>query len=181
VARPIYQYKPNKVGNTIPLGISLPFNSPSGKKSVSTDYNAATENAGSVFVSTYSTEEQAISNIKNLLLTTKGERYMQPDFGTDLQNLLFEQQVEDLQPRITESLTRDIEKWLPYISLISIDIAQPDHNLIIKVVFKVNRVGANLVINIVADENTFTVGDVEDAPVATPSPIELTQINTGAY
>ena len=74
-----------------------------------------------------------------------------------------------------------IEKWLPYISLISIDIAQPDHNLIIKVVFKVNRVGANLVINIVADENTFTVGDVEDAPVATPSPIELTQINTGAY
>ena len=70
MARPIYQYKPNKVGNTIPLGISLPFNSPSGKKSVSTDYNAATENAGSVFVSTYSTEEQAISNIKNLLLTT---------------------------------------------------------------------------------------------------------------
>ena len=181
MARPIYQYKPNKVGNTIPLGISLPFNSPSGKKSVSTDYNAATENAGSVFVSTYSTEEQAISNVVNLLSTIKGERYMQPDFGTDLQNLLFEQQVEDLQPRITESLTRDIEKWLPYISLISIDIAQPDHNLIIKVVFKVNRVGANLVINIVADENTFTVGDVEDAPVATPSPIELTQINTGAY
>ena len=182
MARPIYQYQLDQKKNTIPLGISLPFNVPSGKKSPDSNYAASAEDAGSVFVSTYSTEEQAISNIKNLLLTTKGERFMQPDFGTDLQSLLFEQQVEDLKPRLIDGLTRDIARWLPYITLTSVDLEQPEHNLLIRVRFKVNNVGANLVINITADENTFTVGEVEDSEIQTGTePAELTQINTGAY
>lgn len=181
MSRPIYQYQPNQQRNTIPLGISLPFNKPSGKRSAAADYSAGTEDAGSVFVSTYSTEEQAISNIKNLLLTTKGERYMQPDFGTNLQSLLFEQQVDDLSPKLIDGLTRDIERWLPYITLISVDLEQLDHNLVIRVTFKVDAVGANLVINITADENTFIVGDVTDALIPSTSPAELTQINTRAY
>ena len=181
MSRPIFQYRPDQKRNTIPIGISLPFNSPSGKRSAASNYAASTEDAGSVFVSTYSTEEQAISNIKNLLLTTKGERYMQPDFGTDLQSLLFEQQVDDLKPRLIDGLTRDIARWLPYITLTSVDLEQPEHNLIIRVTFKVADVGANLVINITADENTFTVGEVEDAPISDNGPMELTQINTRAY
>ena len=45
MARPVYQYKPIKTTNTIPLGISLPFNAPSGKKSVDAAYDAAIEDA----------------------------------------------------------------------------------------------------------------------------------------
>ena len=181
MSRPVYQYKPNQLKNVIPLGIALPFNVPSGKKSAASNYAANVEDAGSVFVSTYSTEEQAISNIKNLLLTTKGERYMQPDFGTDLQSLLFEQQVDDLQPILVAGLTRDIAKWLPYITLVSVELAQLDHNLIIRVTFKIDSVGANLVINITADENTFTIGEVEEASTTPTGPMELAQINTRAY
>ena len=36
-------------------------------------------------------KEQAFSNIKNLLLTQKGERVGQPNFGSNLPSLLFEQ------------------------------------------------------------------------------------------
>jgi hypothetical protein len=39
--------------------------------------------------------EQASSNIKNLLLTRKGERVGQPNFGSDLFNVIFEQITED--------------------------------------------------------------------------------------
>lgn len=177
MARPVYQYRPIKSENSIPLGISLPFNKPSGKRSVDSAYNASIEDGGSVFVSTYSTQEQAISNIKNLLMTSKGERYMQPLFGTELRSLLFEQNVSDLETRIVDTLTRDFEYWLPYITINDIKISQPEHNIIISISFKVDKVGSNLVINILVDENTFVVGEVEESTeiVAT----ELTQI--GGY
>ena len=179
MARPIYQYKPTKTTYNRPLGISLPFNASSGKRSIDAAYDDPIEDAGSVFVQTYSTEEQSISNIKNLFMTAKGERYMQPNFGTLLRTLLFEQNVEDLEDTITETLEADIAKWLPYITINKIDILQPEHDIIIKVRFKVTATGANLVINMLADENTLTVGDVEvdTEPIET----ELVQINTGAY
>ena len=40
------------------------------------------------------TLQQASSNIKNLLLTMKGERPMQPTFGSDLFRTLFEPMVD---------------------------------------------------------------------------------------
>ena len=179
MARPIYQYRPIKTGNSIPIGISLPFNKPSGKKSVDSLYTDPIEDAGSVFVSTYSTEEQAISNVVNLLSTIKGERYMQPDFGTELRTLLFEQSVDDLELQITETLTRDINKWLPYIGITKIDVTSNEHTLSINVRFKIITTGANLVIVILANENDFSIGEVQ----IDTTPIEniLTQINTGEY
>ena len=179
MARPIYQYRPIKTENTIPLGIALPFNKPSGKKSIDAAYNDPTEDAGSVFVSTYSTEEQAISNVKNLLMTAKGERFFQPEFGTELRALLFEQNVTDLQPKIETSLEKDFEYWLPYIAIEKIVMEQPGHELIIRILFRVISTGANLVINILADENTYTVGEVE--PIVSPIITQLTQINEGDY
>ena len=46
---------------------------------------------GSLFKLSYTTQDQAISNLKNLLLTIRGERPMQPLFGTNIQKSLFEQ------------------------------------------------------------------------------------------
>ena len=39
---------------------------------------------GGYFAQSYQTSEQVKSNIKNLILTRKGERLMHPTFGTDL-------------------------------------------------------------------------------------------------
>ena len=41
--------------------------------------------------------EQAKSNIKNLLLTNKGERLGNPTFGTNLLSLVFSQENRDLE------------------------------------------------------------------------------------
>ena len=175
MARPVYQYRPLEVNQkTIPLGVSLPFNKASGKRSVDALYNDPIQDAGAVFVSTYSTEEQAKSNVINLLSTAKGERYFQPEFGTQLRTLLFEQNVPDLKDQIDSSLKADIAFWLPYITVTKIDIVQPEHELIISVRFKILGTGANLVINILADENNFQVGPVETDAAQT----SLVQINT---
>jgi phage baseplate assembly protein W len=63
---------PLDLQKNIVIGVSLPFNAPG------------------VFNKTYSTKDQIKSNLINLLLTDKGERIMNPEFGTDLRRSLFE-------------------------------------------------------------------------------------------
>ena len=81
-----------------------------------------------LFGLTETTLEQAGHNIKNLLLTAKGERVMQPDFGSDLRALLFEQADENIEERIEETILESISTWLPYISVGKIDIIEDETN-----------------------------------------------------
>lgn len=47
-------------------------------------------NANSVFNPVYSTKEQVKANLINFVLTGKGERMLNPNYGLGLKNLLFE-------------------------------------------------------------------------------------------
>ena len=81
-----------------------------------------------LFGLTETTLEQAGHNIKNLLLTAKGERVMQPDFGSDLRALLFEQADENIGEKIEDTILESISTWLPYISVEKIDIIEDTSN-----------------------------------------------------
>jgi len=74
------------------------------------------------FEQSYLTKDQVKSNIKNLLLTKRGERILQPEFGSGLQSLLFEQNVDDLEGRIEDTINESLEQWLPYVTAEQIDI-----------------------------------------------------------
>ena len=62
------------------------------------------------FNQSFTTAVQIESNIKNLLLTKKGERLMQPDFGCGLQELLFEPNDSDLESRIEDIINNGFNK-----------------------------------------------------------------------
>ena len=64
-----------------------------------------------------SVKEQAASNLKDLLLTQKGERVGQQTFGSDLPRLLFEQRTDDISDSIDETIREAISNWLPYIEV----------------------------------------------------------------
>jgi phage baseplate assembly protein W len=102
----------NDLNPDIFIGLKLPFNR--GKSGL--------------FGRTQTTLEQAGSNIKNLLLTAKGERVMQPDFGSRLRELLFEQYTEDLSSRIQSEIQEAISTWLPYINISNVNIIQSDED-----------------------------------------------------
>ena len=106
-----------------------------------------------MFKSSYTTEQQAISNLKNLLLTTKGERPFQPLFGSDIYSLLFENIQSELDSLLEESLTNDISFWLPYILLNGVEVnSEPDFNKVsIKINFRVTSQGANQTIILEVD------------------------------
>ncbi len=64
-----------------------------------------------VFIPTYTTRDQIKSNLINYMLTNKGERYMNPDFGSNLRALLFQQiddgDLDDLLEEIQITIAED--------------------------------------------------------------------------
>jgi phage baseplate assembly protein W len=86
--------------NDYAIGISLPI-----------------QITNTAFNQTFTTKEQLRSNIKNLLQTKKGERLMQPEFGSGLDEILFEQIDDDTKIQIEDAITSTIDKWLPYVNI----------------------------------------------------------------
>ena len=78
------------------------------------------------FNQAFSSFEQAKTNLKNLLLTRKGERIMQPNFGTGLHELLFEPMTDEFETKLQETITKNVNYWLPYINIEEIDIEMTD-------------------------------------------------------
>jgi phage baseplate assembly protein W len=100
---------PLDLQKNIVIGVSLPFNAPG------------------VFNKTYSTKEQIKSNLINLLLTDKGERIMNPEFGTDLRKSLFDNitdsSIEVLKAKIIDA----VNIFIPEIFLEDV-IIEPDND-----------------------------------------------------
>jgi len=112
----------------------------------------------SIFKPLYLTDDQAVANLKNLLLTRKGERYEQPRFGTDLLYILFQPSYDEIKIDIEETLTSAINYWLPYINIENLEILTPvdDHNLLhdIKITLSVSVSGfSTKTITILANES----------------------------
>ena len=80
------------------------------------------------FTPIYLTTDQAFENLKTLLLTKKGERYLQPTFGTRLLYVLFEPNTELIKEQIETIITQPVSFWLPYITLEDIDIITAEEN-----------------------------------------------------
>ena len=73
------------------------------------------------FNPTLLTLEQAKVNLKNLILTKRGERVMRPNIGTDLYTLIFEKIDNDnLEDVIRTYIYTAVNTWLPYIKLTNV-------------------------------------------------------------
>jgi phage baseplate assembly protein W len=95
---------PLDLQKNVAIGVSLPFDGPG------------------VFNSTYSTKDQIKSNVINLLLTNRGERIMNPNFGADLKSTLFEGMTENLIPIIQDKISAAFSIYVPQVSINNIDV-----------------------------------------------------------
>jgi|TARA_B100000073_G_scaffold299133_1_gene264924 phage baseplate assembly protein W len=93
--------------------------------------------------------QQTRSNIRNLLLTIRGERLGNPTFGSDLMRLLFEPQNEDLEQAIEESIRASMDEWLPFVKIRNIDVIPSSRNP--------NLINVRLQFSINADETVETI------------------------
>ena len=105
---PAIDFQPRKA-----VGVALPF---SGK---------------AVFNQTFETKEALKTNLINYFLTSRGERYLNPNFGNLLQNLLFENLTRDKVRQIDELVRNDLQLYFPKVEPVEIStIGNPDTNTV---------------------------------------------------
>ena len=96
------------------VGVNLPF---SGK---------------AVFNSNYETKDSIKTNLINFFLTTRGERFLNPNFGNKLQALIFDQLTEDKLFQIQDIVKTDLRVFFPRVAVTDINITgNPDTNSVL--------------------------------------------------
>ena len=98
------------------IGLDLPFRKSDGPEGY--------------FASTTTTIASVKNNIKNLLLTQRGERFLQPSLGLNLRKYAFEQFTEDLKETIHLEIIDSIKLWLPFVDINEIRINMNDEDSI---------------------------------------------------
>jgi len=115
------------------IGVSLPF---SGQ---------------AVFNSTFQTKDAIKTNLINYFLTGKGERYLNPTFGTELRNLMFENINQDMISRVKSSVQRGLSEFFPRINPTDFKVlGTPDSNtvtLVLKYSIQDTNIQDEVVIN----------------------------------
>lgn len=93
------------------VGVKLPFSS------------------DSVFNSTFTSREAIKTNLINFFLTAKGERYLNPTFGSEIKRFLFENATTQNIKIIDAAIRQEIKVFFPRVEPISIETtADPDRN-----------------------------------------------------
>lgn len=97
----------------LPIGIKTPLNL---KK-------------GTLFEMNYRIEDQIHDNLKNLIMTNKGERLGNPDFGCDLKRIQFSvSNYEDIEIAMMSSIQASVKKYMPFIELQEFAVEDLDNN-----------------------------------------------------
>ena len=119
------------------IGVGLPFNAPG------------------VFNSIYSTREQIKFNVVNLVLTSKGERIENPNFGTTLRSQLFGQMTEDTLDSVRTDIINSIAIYIPEVAVQNIELLiepnESSNTLLVKIAYVILLSGEtdNITVNFV--------------------------------
>jgi len=112
---------PNKhpldLNQRVAVGVSIPFS-----------------NTNDVFNSTYDVIEQTKSNLINFILTNKGERRLNPNYGSNLRQYLFEPLTPNTINALEIKLTNDIKTNFPSVRVNQLLITPAYQNNAIQIV-----------------------------------------------
>ncbi len=81
------------------------------------------------FQQSFDTLVQVKSNFLNLILTRKGERVHQPEFGCGIHDYLFEQLTPENVEGARLSVLTAVERWMPFLELVQFELNTDTNNL----------------------------------------------------
>jgi phage baseplate assembly protein W len=114
---------PRDLNKNTAIGVKLPFNAPG------------------VFYSTFSTKEQIRFNVVNLVLTAKGERVENPNFGTNVRSQLFNQIDQSTFSDLELDLVESIQTYIPNVRVTRVNFSQGgeynDNTLVVTISYQI--------------------------------------------
>ena len=112
------------------------------------------------YSNTKTIKEAVTQNLKNLLLTNKGEKIMDPSFGVGLMSYLFEPMNPSSYANIEATIIQQVNKYLPFVDILDVqfitgnpDMGQPPELLHIKVHFEITPLRQTSILAINSDFN----------------------------
>lgn len=78
------------------------------------------------FQQSYDTLTQVKSNFINLILTRRGERVHQPEFGCRIHEYLFEPMTPENIDGIRTSVSDAVDRWMPFLELMQVEFNVSD-------------------------------------------------------
>ena len=96
------------------------------------------------FMMTKNIKSMFRQNLKMLILTSPGERVMEPSFGVGLRNVLFENFDAALMDRVNSRIREQVKIYMPSISVVEIlfDTSKVDSNTLgVKLVYSIPAIG----------------------------------------
>jgi phage baseplate assembly protein W len=135
LTRPLYRYNEITGSNktvSIELGISVQF----------------IENG--VFKSTYTKKEVKKNQLLNYILTNPGERFFNPNFGSGVRQLLFENVADltSLEEQLAEGINRNVQNIRVY----SVIATQQNNSIYINIDYSINNINDQLTVEITSNE-----------------------------
>lgn len=123
----------------VPVGIKLPLSKLSNKsldKQTYSTYSVDSEtDTPGIFKMSYSTKEQVFYNLKNLILTQKGERKLNLNFGVNWNKYQFNQKDKMVLQNLKEEINDQCKFWLPFIDVL-VNIQEEDHSINLNISYK---------------------------------------------
>jgi len=119
------------------IGIDMPFRKSNGQEGY--------------FASTTTTIDAVKNNIRNLVQTNKGERFMQPSLGIELRKYLFEQFTDESRISIENDITDALNFWLPFVEIKKLIVAMDEEYDVGR-----NKLKIDITFNINKDPNTLS-------------------------
>ncbi len=114
---------PRDLNKNTAIGVKLPFNAPG------------------VFYSTFSTKDQIRYNVVNLVLTAKGERVENPNFGTNVRSQLFNQIDQSTFSDLELDLVESIQTYIPNVRVTRVNFSQGgeynDNTLVVTITYQI--------------------------------------------
>ena len=108
------------------VGISLPFNGPTGINS------------------TYTTKDAIKSNLLNFILTGKRERVMNPGFGSGIRDVIFEQITDERIDQIENLIYGGVELYFPQVRINDLTIDLSPDTKTITIYLKYSVINTNI-------------------------------------
>lgn len=117
-------------------------------------YPFSDESYKMTFLDMNETKEESIkSMLLHIILTPKGQKLRDPNFGTDLIKYIFEPNNSNTWEGIKEEISRQVSFYLPEVTFDTINIAKKDdendNSIYVEIVYNVERNGMNVKNNVI--------------------------------
>lgn len=99
------------------------------------------------------------AHVKNIILTNKGERLGNYNFGANVRQILFNSNISNIQDELTRNIQDNITRYLPVVELINMSVYTRDqvselseNEALIRITFRIKGLNINSDLNVILGE-----------------------------